>query len=87
MRECPRCDRTLTAFTVADVNVDGCNGCGGVWFDADELAQLAQAAKLDTVENWFHDLGTANRETGLLQRADHLPIRQAARQLAHRAVT
>lgn len=38
---CPKCPtRTLTASTVGPLQVDLCPGCGGVWCDAAELAQL-----------------------------------------------
>jgi len=39
--ECPACTRTLTSKTVADLNVDVCEGgCGGVWFDNFELRKV-----------------------------------------------
>jgi Zn-finger nucleic acid-binding protein len=41
-KSCPDCREPLAAITVAGVAVDGCQGCGGVWFDRGELTRLAQ---------------------------------------------
>jgi len=39
--QCPACGNTLTERTVADVVVDVCDGgCGGIWFDNQELKKL-----------------------------------------------
>jgi hypothetical protein len=41
--ECPQCNTAMSAFTVqsrkpgVDVELDRCDACGGVWFDAGEL--------------------------------------------------
>jgi Zn-finger nucleic acid-binding protein/aminoglycoside phosphotransferase (APT) family kinase protein len=38
---CPRCDdRALTVRGVGDVELDGCDACGGVWLDSGELEGL-----------------------------------------------
>lgn len=42
MRVCPICRQPLLQRRVADMYVDGCNDCGGVWFDQDELTALAR---------------------------------------------
>lgn len=47
---CPRCDGKLVETDYANIRVDVCNQCTGVWFDAGELAQIAQK---DTNEGWF----------------------------------
>jgi uncharacterized protein len=39
--KCPACDRQLSRIKTGPVLLDICqNGCGGIWFDAAELAQL-----------------------------------------------
>ena len=39
--KCPACNRKLTEIKVGAVALDVCQGgCGGVWFDADELAHV-----------------------------------------------
>lgn len=55
MKNCPRCDRLLFPLTLGGVIVDGCDGCGGVWFDHKELTALAQAqtAQLKALEDAF----------------------------------
>jgi Zn-finger nucleic acid-binding protein len=41
---CPACQRALVELTVADITLDVCHGgCGGIWFDADELERLNQS--------------------------------------------
>ncbi|MCS6859745.1 MAG: zf-TFIIB domain-containing protein [Abditibacteriales bacterium] len=55
MRNCPRCERLLFPLTLGGVTVDGCDGCGGVWFDHRELTTVAQAqtARLKELEDTF----------------------------------
>ncbi len=55
MKNCPRCDRLLFQTTIGGVTVDGCDGCGGVWFDNKELTAVAQAqaAQLKELEDTF----------------------------------
>jgi Zn-finger nucleic acid-binding protein len=43
-RQCPRCDTELEAALAGTIRVDGCARCGGLWFDAQELGQLAREA-------------------------------------------
>lgn len=50
MGHCPRCSTPLEQTTVGTVHVDGCHGCGGVWFDHRELGQIAQAHAADLKE-------------------------------------
>lgn len=49
-RDCPRCQRGLEQFAIADVTVDICVECLGVWLDAGELARLVQAGQGDGLE-------------------------------------
>lgn len=42
---CPRCQTTLRQHAFGAVVVDGCDTCGGLWFDTDELAQLAKGGQ------------------------------------------
>jgi ribosomal protein L37AE/L43A len=37
---CPKCDGKLVETAYEAVKVDVCEKCGGVWFDAGELAQV-----------------------------------------------
>ncbi len=41
-RRCVRCEQDLRLATVADVEVDLCPGCGGLWLDHQELQRLAE---------------------------------------------
>lgn len=39
--KCPVCKHTLKKTAVGPVSLDACQGgCGGIWFDADELAKI-----------------------------------------------
>lgn len=40
--ECPKCDGNLYESDYEEVKIDVCNKCGGVWFDAGELAQVVE---------------------------------------------
>ncbi len=37
---CIKCAGTLIRVTIEDVEVDRCDGCGGIWFDAGELQRV-----------------------------------------------
>ena len=39
---CPRCGSQLTDRAFGSVTLDGCTGCGGTWFDYDELTKLTR---------------------------------------------
>lgn len=44
MLRCPTCDTPLTPIATADLRLDTCAACGGVWFDRGELeSHLASA--------------------------------------------
>lgn len=45
MSVCPRCSAHLRSERIGAVLVDGCDACGGLWFDANELAQLARGGR------------------------------------------
>ena len=42
MRLCPACSQPMRARTVYETEVDGCDRCGGLWFDHHELTKLAK---------------------------------------------
>jgi uncharacterized protein len=37
---CPKCDGKLVETNYETIKIDVCEKCGGVWFDAGELAQV-----------------------------------------------
>ena len=55
MKRCPRCDRLLVESSFGALRVDGCHGCGGVWFDDQELTAAARSktGALDDLEDRF----------------------------------
>ena len=38
--DCPVCKNAMIALELAEVEVDYCTGCGGIWLDAGELELL-----------------------------------------------
>ena len=43
--KCPACQKRLHRFQAGTVALDGCaTGCGGIWFDADELEKTNRFA-------------------------------------------
>jgi Zn-finger nucleic acid-binding protein len=38
--DCPVCRNAMITLELADVEIDHCTGCGGIWLDAGELEQL-----------------------------------------------
>jgi uncharacterized protein len=61
MKTCPHCQRLLEEVAVGGLRVDGCSGCGGLWFDAKELTQLAQhhREEMSGLEGRFRALGVS----------------------------
>lgn len=51
---CPKCDGKLIETDYENIKIDVCNGCGGVWLDSGELAQIA--AKDEEHGGWFGGL-------------------------------
>ncbi len=47
--DCPKCDGKLVETVYEVIKIDVCNKCGGVWFDAGELAQVTSKDK----SGWF----------------------------------
>jgi Zn-finger nucleic acid-binding protein len=45
--KCVKCEGKLVQVRVDDVDVDQCDTCGGIWFDAHELERLLRGKKLD----------------------------------------
>ena len=63
MKRCPRCRTNLAEVRISNVAVDGCTGCGGVWFDNSELGAVANTASTDllALEDQFLPGTTASR--------------------------
>ncbi len=46
--ECPSCSHKLTRLTAGDIELDICKGgCGGVWFDRNELLKFDEQHEFD----------------------------------------
>ena len=51
---CPKCDGKLHETAYDSIKIDVCDKCGGVWFDAGELAQVVD--KEEKGGGWFGGL-------------------------------
>lgn len=62
MKRCPRCQHGLSEVRIGSIQVEGCAGCGGVWFDNTELGAVAnaQAGDLLALEDQFLPGDTAH---------------------------
>ena len=43
--DCPVCENAMITLELADVEIDHCTGCGGIWLDAGELELLLGQAE------------------------------------------
>jgi hypothetical protein len=43
--KCPKCGMGLTEIDYRGIKVDRCSGCGGLWFDAEELGAVSKTEK------------------------------------------
>jgi len=48
--DCPVCRNAMITLELADVEIDHCTDCGGIWLDAGELEQLLGEPVLSRVE-------------------------------------
>lgn len=76
MNRCPRCQHGLDEVQIGGVNVEGCAGCGGVWFDNAELGAVArlQSGEMLALEDQFLPGDAAP----MLQDKMHCPTCQVA---------
>ncbi len=69
---CPKCSTVLDRQLVAQVEVDLCPSCGGIWLDRGELQRLHQSAQLADVDVLKRFAGE-NRRVPPTSRAVKLP--------------
>ena len=48
--KCPKCDSELKPLIHANVEIDRCLGCGGMWFDAFEHEELRELSGSDRID-------------------------------------
>ena len=51
---CPKCNETMQTITYADIDVERCDGCKGLWFDMLERQHLAAIEGSEAI-----DIGSA----------------------------
>ncbi|MEE4273946.1 MAG: zf-TFIIB domain-containing protein [Thermoanaerobaculales bacterium] len=49
--QCPKCESELQSNVIADIEVEECPSCKGIWFDKDELRRVKDKADADL--NWM----------------------------------
>jgi Zn-finger nucleic acid-binding protein len=69
LMQCPRCDANLTSCEFGATTIDGCSGCGGLWFDSQELNKLTRdpGVALMEVERTFDHALFASESEGDMQ--------------------
>ncbi|MGE5295173.1 MAG: zf-TFIIB domain-containing protein [Solirubrobacterales bacterium] len=61
--DCPACKKAMITLELADVEIDHCVSCGGIWLDAGELELLMDAPeKARELLNSFHEDNTATEQ-------------------------
>jgi Zn-finger nucleic acid-binding protein len=53
--KCVKCDGRLVTVRVDDIDVDQCDRCGGLWFDAHELERVLRLRHLGRILGRAHD--------------------------------
>lgn len=56
--QCPKCYGILEAVVYADVEVDRCTKCKGIWFDAQEAHRLRKIQGSESIDTGDPKLGT-----------------------------
>lgn len=46
---CPKCEGVLRRAEVADIELDQCDTCAGIWFDAGELPRILDQKSVDAL--------------------------------------
>jgi len=62
--KCPRDGTTLAKVTIADVELDKCHKCDGIWFDRGEMERLRDAKQSDLEEELEQRYGDPSYEEG-----------------------
>lgn len=72
MKQCPKCRRELKPADIGPVEVEECPGCGGVWFDKDELRRAEDS--MDSDLGWLDlDIWKNENEFSLTDSARECP--------------
>ncbi|NOX17519.1 MAG: zf-TFIIB domain-containing protein [Chlorobi bacterium] len=60
---CPRCKNPMVVLELAEVEIDYCDECGGIWLDQGELELLLEAGEeKDKLLNSFAAAGSVSEE-------------------------
>src|SRR5689334_10656454 len=54
---CPKCKAQMERVTFANVEVDRCTACKGLWFDARELERLVKEGGSEVIDSGDAELG------------------------------
>jgi uncharacterized protein len=54
---CPKCQSRLVPVSFGSIEVDRCEGCQGIWFDALEMRDLKQLDDSETVDQGDPSIG------------------------------
>lgn len=54
---CPKCQAEMEKVTFAEIEVDRCTGCKGIWFDALEIEKLKKIKSSELIDIGDGDVG------------------------------
>lgn len=55
--KCPKCGEALAALTYANIEVDRCSNCGGIWFDRGEIDNLETVPGSEAIDTGNPEIG------------------------------
>lgn len=65
--QCPKCEGSLEAVVYAEIEVDRCTNCKGIWFDSQEAQKLKKIKGSENIDvgspetgQKFNEVGNAN---------------------------
>ena len=67
---CPKCRAPMETVRYAEVEVERCTGCGGLWFDLLEHEDLKQVAGSEAIDSGDPEVGRRNDGVGPV----HCPV-------------
>lgn len=62
--QCPKCQASLEAVVYADIEVDRCTNCKGIWFDSMEAQTLKKIAGSESIDTGDPKTGSEFNEQG-----------------------
>ncbi len=62
--KCPKCHSPMQSITHANVTVERCEGCKGIWFDLMEREKLITEKGSESIDNGSPSVGEVHNQQG-----------------------